>query len=191
MKLLWINHFEYTVHPAFVSGQLVSMKLYLLCLYHLPKVSVCCCMFKLLHIIVHLNIQIPSTRAFFLRPRHALGRRRYRHVRGLAQLHGLTKSWHKIQQLYQLLVYTCFSGCRRDSRLPSAKKNKKMASNGSHVVFVCHSASVGERKSMTPHSWSNENGLCQGLQSIQYPGFLDLVRKNENYFKQIQNSLSL
>lgn len=130
MKLLWINHFEYTVHPAFVSGQLVSMKLYLLCLYHLPKVSVCCCMFKLLHIIVHLNIQIPSTRAFFLRPRHALGRRRYRHVRGLAQLHGLTKSWHKIQQLYQLLVYTCFSGCRRDSRLPSAKKTKKWPQMG-------------------------------------------------------------
>lgn len=134
MKLLWINHFEYTVHPAFVSGQLVSMKLYLLRLSHLPKVSVCCCMFKLLHIIVHLNIQIPSTRAFFLRPRHALGRRRYRHVRGLAQLHGLRKSWYKIQQLYQL--YTCFSGCRRDSRLPSAKKWPQMGATWSLFATV-------------------------------------------------------
>ena len=99
MELLWINCFEYT-HPAFVSGQLVSMKLYLLHLSHLPKVSVCC----MFNVVAHLNIYIPSIQAFVSRPRHALGRRRYRHVRGLAQLHGLRKSWHKIHQLHQLHV---------------------------------------------------------------------------------------
>ena len=135
MKLLWINHFEYTVHPAFVSGQLVSMKLYLLRL-SCPRFLSVCCTSK------HPDPEHPSIKAATC-PRAQALQARKRPCATSWTHEELAQDTAAISAIYMFLWMP--------ARQPTTFC-KKMASNGSHVVFVCHSASVGERKSMTPHS---------------------------------------